>query len=203
MARSTARKTKKQIRWDASSGGIVHDVSFSNATKQLLAEINSSPSFIERLEQCCGMFQLADNLEQQKPTYGDYEKTLDDLESVASNFIDRLEKLAGHELEGLIDSAWYAATKNLPDRDAVKMLAIQFRQQTRVAQASLPSWSNSNGRTTSAGPLRSFIASCDLTMKDHGESDEFIANNRRKLIRICLSGMGKDHLLNRLDHYLN
>lgn len=202
MPRKITRNTKKQVRWDASSGGIVPDVKFSEKTKQLLTGINSDASFIERLEASCGMFQLADNLEQKKPTYGDYERTLEDLETVTSDFLDRLDKLAGHDLEGLIDSAWYAATKKIPDRGEVRTLAIQFRQQARVAQAALPSWSNSNGRTTSTEPLRHFIYDCELAMKDYGASDEFIAENRRKLVRICLAGIGKEHLLNRLDHYL-
>ena len=105
MVRKISRKTKSEVRWDASTGGVQPNVTFDNETRAELEGINSSNGFVSILEDRCGEFLLYESVERKKPTAGDYKRTLDDLEQVTGKFINRLQLLEAHELQGYIDSA--------------------------------------------------------------------------------------------------
>lgn len=201
--RDATRKTKAQVRWDASTGGIVPSVTFEERFMQSLTAINSHERFIPILQDYCGRFLLHESMESNKPTSGDYKKTLADLEQVTSDFIDRLTSLAGHELEGFIDSAWYDATKKLPDdRHQLKQLAVAFRQQVRVTQNALPEMIQTKGRTNTTAPIRDLVSNCRDAMASCGSTDEEIKAKSSDVVTACLCAIGKEHLLGRLRHYL-
>lgn len=201
--RDKTRTTKPQVRWDASTGGVYQAVAFEERFIQSLTAINPHEGFIPILKDYCGRFLLDDSIEKKKPTSGDYKKTLDDLEQVTSDFIDRLTKLAGHELEGFIDSAWYDATKKLPDeRQTLKELAWAFRQQVRVTQIRLPEMIQTKGRTSSTAPIRDFVSNCRDAMERCGSTAEEIKKQSRDVVEICLIAIGRDDLLTRLHPYL-
>ncbi len=162
-------------------------------------------SFIDALASYCGLFEIQLSTEKDKPTAGDYSRTLDDLEQVTSDFIDRLGKLAGHEIEGLIDNAWYSTTKQLPDadeREQMKRLALNFRQQVRIAQTQLPTMVETKGRTKSTEPIRDLVNNCRCVLSSNGASDEEVEVHYRRVVKICLNATGNSHMLDRLRHYL-
>ena len=196
------RKTKPQVRWDANAGGIEPLVTFEERFRASLAAINPHERFIPILQDYCGRFLLHESVESHKPTTSDYKKTLDDLEQVTSDFIDRLASLAGHELEGLIDSAWYGATKTIDDRHPLEQLARNFRQQVRVTQKVLPEMIQTKGRTSTTAPIRDFVSNCRDAMACCGSTDEEIKAKSSDVVKICLCAIGKEHLLGRLRHYL-
>lgn len=198
MARKITRKTKPQIRWDAHTGGIVPSFKLPQEALAQLHEISSDERLPSLLESNCGNFFLEESIEASKPTAGDYDKTLADLENVTSAFLDRINKLRGHELEGMIDSAWYEATKALPDYDCLQGKAASFLQQIRVAQQYAPV---ATGRTRSADALRTLIENCKYSLYTCGFSENETEKNLRKVVRICLNSMGKSHLVERIRHY--
>lgn len=201
--RDKTRTTKPQVRWDASTGGIEPSVTFEDRLIQKLMAINPDERFIPILKDYCGRFLLEESMESNKPTSGDYEKTLADLEQVTSDFIERLTSLAGHELEGFIDSAWYDAAKKLPqDIHPLKQLARTFRQQVRVTQKALPQMIQTKGRTSTTAPIRDFVSHCRDAMVSCGSTDEEIKNHSRAVVEICLIAIGRDDRIKGLHHYL-
>lgn len=201
--RAKTRKTKPQVRWDASTGGIVPSVTFNTRFIDELTAINSHENFIPMLADYCGRYLLDESVESNKPTPADYQKTLDDLDQVVTDFIGRLTNLAGHELEGLIDSAWYEATKKLPDNTALKQLAHTFRQQVRVTQMALPQMIQTKGRTNSTAPLRDLVSNCRGAMEKCGSTPEEIEANARAVVEICLIATGREDRVNKgIHHYL-
>lgn len=200
--RDKTRKTKPQVRWDASTGGIEPSVTFEDRFIDKLTAINAHEKFIPILKEYCGRFLLEDSIESNKPTSADYRKTLEDLDEVATDFIGRLTSLAGHELEGLIDSAWYEATKKLPDNTALKQLAHTFRQQVRVTQMALPQMIQTKGRTNSTGPIRNLVSHCRAAMEGCGSTPEQIEANARAVVEICLFATGREDKVDGLHHYL-
>lgn len=198
MARKTTRNTRKEIRWDASTGGMIPDFRLSDNAKTELVKISGDERLIPMLENYCGIFLLQDSQEASKPTPGDYDRTLEDLMTVTADFLDRLKKLRGHELEAVIDIAWYKATKNLPEYDALQDMATMFLKQVRVAQNHTPS---KQGRTTSTEALRDLISNCKFALVECGLAAQNIDKQTRAIVRICIKSMGKSHLLERLRHY--
>lgn len=201
--RDKTRKTKPQVRWDASTGGIEPSVTFEDRFIQQLTAINPDERFIPLLKDYCGRFLLEESVESNKPTPSDYKKTLDDLEQVTSDFIGRLTSLAGHELEALMDSAWYDATKKLPpDIHPLKQLAWTFRQQVRVTKNWLPQTIQTKGRTSTTAPIRDFVSYCRDAMASCGSTAEEIKTNSRDVVEICLIAIGRDDRIKGLHHYL-
>jgi hypothetical protein len=198
MARKATRNTHKQIRWDANTGGMVPDFHFQPEALIELAKISADSRFAQILKSHCGNFLLQHEQDANKPTSGDYGETLDDLQGVTSNFLDRLNKLRGHELERVIDSAWYEATKKLPEYEPLLIMANMFLKQVRVAQNYLEI---DQGRATSTEALRDLVSNCRNALTACGLSEDEASNQTRPTVRICIKGMGKSHLLERLRHY--
>ena len=202
MARK-ARTTKKEIRWTSNKIGWAYlPAKFDNKTRDALTCVNADSNFIPMLEDYCGRFLHHEAVENQKPTAGDLQETLDDLARVTDGFIDRLQCLAGHDLEGLIDSAWHAATAHLPDYGELNRLALIFQRQVRVTQMKLPEMIRINGRPNTTDPIKDLIANCRAVMTQSGATDDEIEANYRQVVKTCLYAIDKSNLIDRLRHYL-
>lgn len=202
MARK-ARTTKKEIRWDSNKVGSAYMPShFKPEFRAKLISINADANFIPLLEEYCGRFLHHEAVENQKPTAGDLQATLADLERVTADFMDRLQRLEGHELEGLIDSAWFGATSEIPDHGTLKPLVLSFYKQVRVTQAKLPELVQMNGRPNTTEPIKDLIANCRYAMSQSGSTDDEIEQSYRAVVKTCLDAIGKSNLIDRLRHYL-
>lgn len=172
---------------------MVPAVHFKEQTRKLLHDICPTAGFIELMQDLTARFLLEQETEDNRPTSADYAVTLDDLERVTSAFLDRLDKLGGHELQSIIDSAWYDHAKELPgDSGQIYTLAWNFRRQVWLAQRVLPEYINISKPST-ANPIREFMANCCRALERHGiEPSRGVDGNLMRVASACLDGSGRD-----------
>lgn len=203
MARKITRKSKPEIRWDSPSGGIVPEIDFDDPCRARILSICGKESAIDALRDYTGRFVLEQQLADNEPTSADYNQTLADLEAATSNLIDRLDMLRGHEIESLIDNAWYQATKQLPDWNMLESEVMKFRKYVWVAQRVLADSQNQKGRKNTSEPIRTLMRNCADVLESCGVAVSHCRNGQLiELVEVCLESAGVRRYANSLHHYL-